>query len=421
MAKRRANGEGSLRFDEKTKKWIATITVDKKRKAFYGKTRQEAINKRETFKQFGGKTIKSLSLYDAIKKVINFKFNENKIGENTYYTNMCTLKTISAYDIVNKNIDNITILDLKDFFEKLSKKEYSSSTIKKIYSELNYGLDYAVEINLIQNNILRNSPTISKPKTAVKNEKVVALEYTEQKNFIEVLKKNPHEYQEIWLLSMYTGMRIGEIMALKKENINFDKKEIKIDRTITRDRKGKSKIGYIPKNMQSIRYIPITNQVYIILKKLLKNSNNQSELLISNAKGDFIDPKLPYSSLKRYVEKYNIAKKCTLHMLRHTFATRLFENDVPTKVVQHLLGHTSIQTTLDTYTDVLKHHEEKYTDKINHMFNELNEIEELDTNTLVRNELFKIKDIVSNSHFTKKQKELLLSDILTIENWLKLA
>ena len=45
MAKRRANGEGSLRFDEKTKKWIATITVDKKRKAFYGKTRQEAINK----------------------------------------------------------------------------------------------------------------------------------------------------------------------------------------------------------------------------------------------------------------------------------------------------------------------------------------------------------------------------------------
>ena len=416
---RRANGEGSLRYDEKTNRWIATITVNKKRKAFYGKTRQEVIDKRELFKYFGCKSTKSIILKEAIKKVINYKFNEHKIGENTYYTNKCTLKTISKYSLADKNIENISISDLKSFLEDISK--YSSSTIKKIYSELNYGFDYAVENKIISNNLLKNSITITKPKTTKKNEKVVALEYDEQKKFINTLNENPHKYQEIWLLSMYTGCRIGEIMALNKNNIDFSKRQIKIDRTVTRNKNGKEKIGDIPKNMQSIRYIPITNRVYIILKKMLKVAKSNSELLISDENGNFISPKAPYSALKRYIKKYKIAPKCTLHMLRHTYATRLFENHVPPKIVQHLLGHKSIQTTLDTYTDVLKKYEEKYIEKLDEIENKLNEVEDLDITVLRTKELNKIKDIVTNSHFTTKQKNLFFDDITSIEKWLELV
>lgn len=375
---RRANGEGSIRYDEKKKYWVCIITINKKRKAFYGKTKQEAINKRELFKSSGGKSTKSITLENAIQKVINNKLENGKIGENTYYTNGCTLNLIKKHEISQKNIDEITKNDIQDFLVNL--KKYSTSTIKKVYSQLNYGFDYAVENSIVSYNLLRNSTSIFKPKSEEKNEKVVALEFEEQKKFIATLKNNPHKYQDIWLLSMYTGCRIGEIMAIKKENINLEKREIKIEPTITKDKNGEEKIGNTPKNMQSIRFVPITNKVYVSIQNLLQNSQPNSDLLISksNNKGDFISPKSPYSALKRYFKKYNIAPECTMHMLRHTFATRLFEAGVPPKVVQHLLGHKNIQTTLDTYTDVLKRVENKYIDNIENINNQLNEIEELE-------------------------------------------
>ena len=108
-------------------------------------------------------------------------------------------------------------------------------------------------------------------------------------------------------------------------------------------------------------------------------------------------------------------------MLRHTYATRLFENHVPPKIVQHLLGHKSIQTTLDTYTDVLKKYEEKYIEKLDEIENKLNEVEDLDITVLRTKELNKIKDIVTNSHFTTKQKNLFFDDITSIEKWLELV
>lgn len=417
---RRANGEGSLRFDEKSNRWIATITFNKKRKAFYGRTKQEAINKRELFKSSGGKISKSITLKNAIKNVIDDKLKNGKIQENTYYTNICTLRTISQYELANKNIDEITKEDIKIFLTELSK--YSNSTIKKIYGELNYAMDYGVENGIIPYNLIKNNSSIYKPKSEGKNEKIVALEFDQQQKLIETIKKHPNKYQDIWLLAMYTGCRIGEIMALKKENINLKTKEIKIERTITRSKNGKEKIGKITKTLTSVRYVPITDKVLESIQNLLTKSK-KSDLLISKSDliGDFMSPKCPYGALKRYIEKYQIAPKCTMHMLRHTFATRSFEAGVPPKVVQHLLGHKSIQTTLDTYTDILKRYENKYLDKIEDINAQLNIVENLDEKAIAESELKKIYNIVKESHFTDSQKELLFNDFKKIEEWLKLA
>lgn len=423
MAKRRANGEGSIYKDEKNDRWVAVITHGKKRKAFYGKTRQEALTKRENFKNSGGTTTKELILYDAMKNVIDYKFKTGETRENGYYTNKSTLKRLEESELAKMSIPDITLDDLKEYLATL--KDYSASTIKKTYAMINWGLDYAVEKNIIPVNLLKNSITVKKPKSTQMKEKVIALELDEERKLLKVidLLLEPLKYQNIWQLALFTGMRIGEILTLKKSNIDFKKKEIHIERTLTKNQNGKIKIGNYTKTEASYRIIRMDKNAEKILHIAMNESLAKTELLFSREDGTFITSGMVYTSLKNFVKKYKIAPKCSLHMLRHTYATRLIEAEVPPRIIQHLLGHEGIQTTLDTYTDVFKRCENKYRDKIEEFYDsfDISVVNKLDDSMLIERELLNFMELVEKSHFTDSQKVLLMNDLNKIKEWCKLA
>lgn len=162
-------------------------------------------------------------------------------------------------------------------------------------------------------------------------------------------------------------MRIGEINALKAKDIDFKKKTININKTVTRDDKYKNFINDTTKTKNGIRVIPINN---ILLPKLAEFCKNKKGFLFSNER--IISSAMINNEFKRLNEKYKFCDHdVNTHMLRHTFATRCIEAGLQAVVLKKLLGHADIKTTLNTYSHVFEELENKQIDLLENYLNNL--------------------------------------------------
>ena len=377
--KNRGNGEGTIftRMMKGKKTWVAEYVIglnDKgkpKHKTFYGKTRQEVKAKLEqlitelsTNKYVDNNTI---TLKSLAKEIIEDGYKLGRLSDSSYTRKLETLKYIETHNISNREIQKITERDLIDFFSLTT--EYSNSVISKVYGLTNAVFKKALRKNIIKCNPLDNKDDLSKPKSKKPNKKVRALTLSEQRAFLTVLMDNNNKllYKHQYLLSMFTGMRMGEINALSKSDIDFDNKTVHVHRTLTKDKNSKSILGTTTKTYRSIRYINFDVNVENILNNCIeKASDNPYDLLFYDNKNDsFISTNEVNYAFKRLCEKHSILKTggANQHMLRHTFATRCIEAGMPANVLQKILGHTDIRTTLDTYCDVFAELELKSNDK----------------------------------------------------------
>lgn len=268
---KRGNGEGTIYFSEKLNKWVGQFTAGKKadgklnRKSVYGNTRKEVEEKmtkalaevqNNTFIEKNDITIGILG-----KEITDNKFNANLISESTYGRTLETFQHIQKSDIADIKIQDITTSELQDFLN--SKKDYANSYIDKFYEMLGRIFEEAIKRNLILKNPLKY---VIKPKSSKKDKEVEALTIDEQKAFVKELENE--QYKDILLIALHTGMRIGEILALKPSDIDFKNNIINIDNTLTKNIEGKYIIGDTTKTYSSTRKIPIT----IILKPILEDS-----------------------------------------------------------------------------------------------------------------------------------------------------
>ncbi len=168
------------------------------------------------------------------------------------------------------------------------------------------------------------------------------------------------------IICLNTGLRIGEICALKWENIDLDRREIYIKKTLQRvysDKKLKKTeiIVDTPKTQTSIRTIPISNKLYEVLIPLKNKYKNEDFLLTGNEKG--IEPKAYRDIFKDYLKKTKI-KSHKFHILRHTFATKCIENGMDIKSLSEILGHSSVEITLNKYVHSSYKVKKKYLEKL---------------------------------------------------------
>ncbi|MGM0124001.1 hypothetical protein IGI37_001375 [Enterococcus sp. AZ194] len=165
------------------------------------------------------------------------------------------------------------------------------------------------------------------------------------------------------LLALHTGLRIGEISALKWQDINFEKKEIIVTRTLQRifseQQTSQTVIheGWV-KSSSSYRTIPLNEKIL----QLLKAQKRSSEYVVGR-KGRYFEPRALTYQFKKIMMKLKLPT-IHFHQLRHTFATRLLELGADIASVSSLLGHQSVKMTLDIYTDSLMAQRKKWVSKL---------------------------------------------------------
>lgn len=376
---RRGNGEGTIYYSEKLNKWVGQFSAGRKdngklnRKSVYGNTRKEVKEKMtKALADIQDKTFinkSDITISQLGQSLIDIKFESNRITEATYGRALGTFNIIKESSIADIPIQKVEVYQLQDFMNK--QKDYANSYIDKIYEMLGSVFKEAIKREIISKNPLLN---VLKPKSTKQDKKIDSLTIEEQKAFVAKLKTE--QYKNIFLLALHSGMRIGEILALTPDNIDFNKKLIHITNTLTKDKNGKVKIGEKTKTYESNRDIPITIILEPILKEcMLSYIPNENKLLFCHYNGSIISPSTINTQFKKICKNANIKVITTkkkkgvdsdgndkfvnlktslvnTHMLRHTYATRCIESGVPAEVLQKLLGHKNISITINTYTTI---------------------------------------------------------------------
>lgn len=270
--KTRGNGEGTI-FKRKIRgkeMWVAEYTFSMcdaktgKRKitTFYGKSRKEVKEKLEKLlvelntNSYIDKN--KIIFKDLTKQIVDDGYKLNKLSESSYKRKLSTYNQICTHYMADLEMQKITEEDVKDFLIYITK--YSNSVIGKIYGLVNNTFKRAVRKNIIKYNFLDDKIEFCKPTSNRRDKKVRGFTIEEQKQFINVVmdKNNPFKYKYQFLLSMFSGARMGEINALDvNEDIDFNNKIIHIRRTLTRDKNDKTVMGDYTKTKNGVRDIII--------------------------------------------------------------------------------------------------------------------------------------------------------------------
>ncbi len=358
MPKRRQKGDGAIYYDEKRRLYVGQVKIGvdemgkRKRKTVYGHTKAEVSKKIKAveFQIYEGSFVDStgITLYFLAKQLIDDKLNQGEIREPTYHRHVETLKLLK--EIYNTPLQAVSETQIKAFF--LDKLHYSQSTLGKVYRILNNTLQEAVRRKIISENPMQ---FVKPPKSKKPHVKVRALTRDEQTKLMHVLTTEDVPYSRQMLLSMLTGMRMGEINALKVEDVHLRFGQINVSRTISRGAKGEAIISDTTKTNAGRRTIPITPAVRELVIDCI--GEKQEGLIFTRDDGKMITTNQVNEGYKRTLKKYSIldpaitAGKVDLHSLRHTYGTRCIEAGMSFKALQELMGHTDIKVTVNTYCD----------------------------------------------------------------------
>lgn len=288
----------------------------------------------------------------------------------------------SSYDrldqVINYNIvpfigylqiTAITAQDIQKYINELTEK-YSYSTIKKAYNAINAVMKLAVERDYIRKNPcvgVRLPKQMQRSKSDIEyftDEEVEMITQSAIRRYQTGRYVYKHGYAIVLLLN--TGLRIGELLALKWSNVDLKARQIYvaetrgqiIDRTdserkyITVDRSTKTQA--------SCRYVPINRKAEEALM-YFKSLGYHNPYVLANSDSGVVSYRNLFRALENILEDNHI-NHGSLHTLRHTFATRLFKNGVDIKVISELLGHSDISITYDIYTHVIQEQKKKAVD-----------------------------------------------------------
>lgn len=365
-------------FDKTRNRYDAKVTIEKgkPRKTVHGKTEEEALlnarkllysTRNETFMQKKG-----IPLIDLVKMNFERKDSANQIGDAQYHRTTHVINYLEKTKFAQKNVLEITENDYQNFFNELS-KIYRDSSIDKFHTEIKQALKYAKRKNIIDDNLLED---IIKPKSKLGKREIKTFTKEQQKilsDYLFNLTIDDYEYKNVFLIQLYMGLRIGEALALKKEDINLKDRQIHIQRTLTEDRDGNIVVGEMTKTFCGNRVLPIPNIIYEYVKEQMEISKNNKDNLLFLNKGKLVRHTSMNDQLKRRLMNLDICEKgFSTHSLRHTYATRCIEGGMPAIVLSKLLGHSDIRITLNTYVKVFNEYQTKVAKQVEDYYKDIN-------------------------------------------------
>lgn len=301
-----------------------------------------------------------ISVADLVDRYMSLK---RDIGHNTKRAYGTVINRIKESEFGQMKVRNVKLSDAKRFYIDLHDTGSKRNTISIYHSVLRPTFEMAVDDDMIRKNPFKFKVADIIPDDAVKR---TALTKQQQENYLRFIQENGQDnyYDDIVIL-MGTGLRVSELYGLTKKDVDFKKRLIFIDHQLCRTAE-KPYFVKSPKTTSGVRCIPMSDVVYMALKRVVANRQPPTvELLVDGYSGFLFLDKAGMPKVAMHLENYmrGMQKKMeriygksfprvTPHVLRHTFCTNMQRAGIDVKSLQYLMGHSNVSVTLDVYTHV---------------------------------------------------------------------
>ena len=285
-----------------------------------------------------------------LKKLLELwleRYMKHTIKIRTYnrYKSICDLHLIK--DLGEYELEELKPNVLQDFLLKKIDDHYSTNTIKGIVSVLKQALRLAITLEFV------DKEYCSDLKMSSSEEKEISVFTKKEQQVIESFCLNHKKRNYIGIvICLYTGIRLGELLALTWDDIDFNSNLLTINKTSYSAKvDGKTQIIVDkPKTKKSNRVIPLPNQLVKLLKIIKKESN--SKYVITTRNSGMVGNRSYQRTFKFILKKVNVPYR-NFHSLRHTFATNAIELGMDVKTLAEILGHINAMITLNRYSHSL--------------------------------------------------------------------
>ena len=374
-------GESQRRSDER---YVYTYTDPLgRRKYVYA---QDLVTLREKEAQLMKDQMDGLDIYVAGKATVNFVFDrymslKNNLKPTTKSNYLYMYDRFIRDTFGKRNIAEIKYSDVVQFYNHLTKKqELKINTLETIHTLLHPTFQLAVRDDIIRKNPTDGVMAELKKNLGMKTGVRHALTIPQQRAFMEYIATHPiyFHWWPIFTIFLGTGCRIGEVLGLRWEDIDYEKRIISINHNLTyypvgEDRASENHIS-TPKTEAGMRTIPMLDTVKdafeMIWEEQKENGWTDAEIdgmtgfVFCNRYGNIMNAQSVNRAIKRISSAYNATEEIeakkehrepvllpdfSAHSLRHTFCTRLCERETNLKIIQSIMGHKDIQTTMDIY------------------------------------------------------------------------
>ena len=359
---------------------------------------------REKEKQLMKDQLDGLDLYVAGKATINDVFDrymstKYDLRETTRSNYLYIWEHFVKDTFGKKRIADIKFSDLLQYYlYLLNDEEIALGTLDSVHCLIHPTFQLAVRDEIIRHNpsdgVMKEVSKRAGKSRGVRH----ALTLEQQRAFMDYIANHPVYYHwwPLFTVLLGTGCRIGEGLGLRWQDLDFEKRTIIINHSLVYYPEGSSRRSVLkvskPKTEAGIRIIPMLDIVYdafqIELEEQEETGYNQIEIdgmtgfIFTNRNGSAPNPQTVNRTIKRIISSYNadevvrakrqrrepvILPDFSCHHLRHTFCTRLCENETNLKVIQSIMGHRNIETTMDIYAEATEQKKQESIERLSNL------------------------------------------------------
>jgi integrase len=342
-------------------------------RTLYGRTRQEvaakltkALSDRNVGMVFyAGKLTVGEYLDRWLRDSVKGAVKETTYANYSYVTRVHLSPTLGRV-----MLKNLTPVHVRSLYSEKARANLSAATVKKMHVVLRKALSQAVSDGLVPRNAADGAKP---PRVSASGEEIRPLDPQECGVFLR--SSRGEKLEALYVLGVHCGLREGELLALRWEDVNLDaaKPALHVRRTLTRGEDGRGYVVGASTKSGKGRRVRLTRQAVAALKDHRKRQLEErmrlaaiwqdQGLVFSSETGSLLNPSnLRNRSFKRIKERSGVREDLRFHDLRHTCATLLLGEGVNPKVVSEMLGHASVTITLNTYSHVLPDMQDSATD-----------------------------------------------------------
>ena len=357
-----------------------------KQRTIYAKS---LVSLRQKEEQLVKDQLDGLDVYVAGSADVNFLFDryistKTELRSTTYANYTYLWDHFVKETMGKKKIKDVKYSDILFFYTDLiTKKGLQINTLESINTILRPTFQMAVRDDLIRKNPVDGAYAEVKKRNGGHRKNRRALTVQQQRAFIDYVAKNPFffHWYPLFTFLLGTGCRIGEAIGIRWDDVDLEKRTININHSLTYyvRREDATRCEFRvsqPKTEAGVRVIPMMQPVYEVLKSEYErqkqegfcetNIDGMTNFIFTNRFGNPHNPQAVNRAIRRIVDAHNaeeevLAKKqkrepvmiprFSCHIFRHTFASRFCENETNIKVIQEVMGHADVSTTMNIYAE----------------------------------------------------------------------